>query len=1250
MLAFDVPPPPIWEGITHSLPYIDENDDDASQAMEEHLQEVMNRPLHDDHFPSRIDTEDKPKTTIPLNISTHDNDYTTNKMEGKPNVKLGSNMNLTSLFKMTTSTGKKKFSDSVRNRSNYTSNTNDCSSFSEGTTDPQHSDHTCPETPPTPLSFESDGQFPGLISIKHSDVTPPSNSSSPILLRTLSRSTKENSPIRSCLAFNPITSHSPQRKSRLRRQRATFGMSIFSCFDSGEEGVVSNSKWSRNHRNIFRKQCPALGDNDDDYDDHIITYDSEEELENAAREIRAQLLQKEMLHLAAEAEQAAESGIDRFIRHPMAGVVQDDMIRGATANRCRNGKNQRKPSLQAMRRSLSEGSYLPQKRLQERQVIKQQQSASNFVSSLFTESSMPVSSGYVNPKASKNQLHNVLALRDVNEVIPTFKSFHTNLRTHFYRSNTSNSQLIFNEENHANSECATRSNQDNCNSHFLHKSTPPQQVNTVCRGDESPMDDAFLMPLCSMEATSTPIPANRKMVSIQRNPQLSLQMNPAVPIQDFLQHFRFVDQWSNALPTQCSADDNTLRSEARVAFDAADRPNKELYVINALSNQVVAKGNVRCRRWKIDVLPGLEHECVNRQHTRLFSTTRLQPKVDPRQYSDENDLAYGNNVPKALFDETEYDSDADTDCSITLGDENPVILSSAAEPNVSLLSRFDDPSFFWTPNVYNPNDQHMESSSLIASDIIATVPLPPSIPDFVTPAQLRKIRDLRSMTVGHFETDSEAVTANLFVPTILRTSDTHSSVDVTDVRLINGDTSTTMFMSHQNYDCQTPVVKEATDFIPSDVKSIKETSGTDEPTSRTDSNCSNRLVENDVLDVSLSSMDLSLGSLLVEDLQSSFLESDVCTRNNVNASALSEIRCDEAATCRNFQIASNSDPVQMAWLKNAQELISMKTPKSCRSFEGDAAKEQLHNDCGCLSLSQASSACDVDNAHHIDPMQNDEVAPMTTTTTLPKTLSSSKLDESMSWDTVLERFRKDADPLNMIDRFKSANPEMNSLIHDTMKALSSNLSPRSMTTDQHQQQRYVNHLEMKENDEFMSNFLYCSKSQDERNDDITLTLINDDVITSSIADGGVHSSFLCLDSRIMSCGETENGYCCNNLFDGALTLKNIFLPPSLSVRNPTNGMNNIHIHQRVRSSINLGGAPTSRRESYRSECTNHHNSSTWLDLDDAFDTWVLGENRRRQVPEMNEADMCLLHISFHAPTLKTLQKTSAFVTDESLIE
>ena len=149
---------------------------------------------------------------------------------------------------------------------------------------------------------------------------------------------------------------------------------------------------------------------DDDDDDDLSEQNSEAALESASLQLRSELLTTEMLELAAEAERAAEAGQDHFAAQPC--VFQDD------------GMAQPK-----MRRSYSEGTAT--------------RTASPPNRRRFLRRSTSTSQTKTKRK-SRNKL-SVVDLRDVHEVFPPFRQFHTHLRTHFFRGEVSQEQLYFDE-------------------------------------------------------------------------------------------------------------------------------------------------------------------------------------------------------------------------------------------------------------------------------------------------------------------------------------------------------------------------------------------------------------------------------------------------------------------------------------------------------------------------------------------------------------------------------------------------------------------------------------------------------------------------------------------------------------------------------------------------------------------------------------------------------------------------------------
>ena len=1274
-----------------------DDDDDDSQAIEEHLQRLMNRPLIDD-FNIMNNGYDN-NIILSLEISGMDRNggaennsqLEWNEISGiafqdesLESVDIGrvvmdtaprkSNQSKTSLpihKTLPNSSNDNKKHDKHNRCKVQLDTTNDYSSSSEGTTDEhQNSDHTCPETPPTPLSLESTDHLlsSSLISVQHHhdshlehNSTSPTNSfSNPALLLPTPISEMYDASIRSSMAYNPITSHSPRRKSRSRRTRATIGMSLFSCLDAGSDDVISDTEQVRN-RSVFRPRNNTV--EEDDYG-IVSTCDSEEALEHAAQIIRSQLLQSEMLDLAAEAEKAADSGLDRFIRHPVAGVIQEDLIRTSTTttihNNDINSNFRRKLSIQAMRRSLSEGSYVPQHATR---TSERNKSTTNFVSNIFPDSIIPLTSNYANATITNTPPKNSIALRDVNEVFPTFQSFHTHLRTHFTRGDISPTQLSFHEQNQSdetrNKAMAITGFYDEDDDGSLYsvqrKSTPSRQIHPFCRSEDSPLSSVFSLPLCSNEITSTPLTSHRKIAGNHSQPDFPFPMDPTVPMNNFLQSFRFVDQWSNAISTHCQSSANHLQIEASPSKQNNDEQlHKDLYVINLLSVQLTTYNNVPHVPMKIDMLPDLEYDFVANvlRSATALSSIRLKPKIGHRNIHQDTvkdvfgfDQSLSDNLvgtindPKALFDETEYDSDEDGGYA-NVGDDREVLrIHSATEQSVTLNSILDDPALVWTPTIVNTRN-YLNNNVADASDNGSDATLQsryPSFPDFTTPVIGFASMDHNSNSVDAVDMDVD----HSMQPPPPLIPDFVTPAKLRKIRgSLNLKRSVNESIESQRKEREKSIETKPIDPIYSSIYAIEETPENDTSATQNRSRCSDYVNDDDNMHSSLTVLDLAQPS--------SHFCGGVLGRPLVTP--------DNAVSSEHSPIVSKSDPVMIAWLKEAPILTSLKASKSCRSLDGYIAEAPSQHDCGCLSLSPASSTCSDDDVRRRDSKTTGDDT--FTANSLRKVISSGAINDYQSWDAFLERFQAVALPAATMETTGNSTPKRKNSIRDAMDILSSKLSPNRMNDcpSQEKAQEEQRLRVLRENDEFMSNFLYCSKQMDDVTDDITSTIrdVDDDAVSKA---DRVTSSFLCMDDNMMRCGDTENGYCCNYFFDGALTMGNILVPSSFSVRNRTtsNLSGAAHSHKRVRSFLNLdGGGPASRRESYHTESTNHHNSSSWLDLandlDGAFDTWVLGETSQTQFSSLNESETCLSHVLFQPPTLKKLRnilEDSASTGDES---
>jgi hypothetical protein len=135
-------------------------------------------------------------------------------------------------------------------------------------------------------------------------------------------------------------------------------------------------------------------------DDDCSSIDSDEALERWAQKIRTELRHAEMVELAIEAERAAEAGEERFAGKPSTFGWDDTDAAIKPAGR---------PWDLQRRESYSEGTRIP----------------------------------LLHNRANKI---GILALRDIDEVFPSFRQFNSHLRTHFARSQVDEKTLVYYEK------------------------------------------------------------------------------------------------------------------------------------------------------------------------------------------------------------------------------------------------------------------------------------------------------------------------------------------------------------------------------------------------------------------------------------------------------------------------------------------------------------------------------------------------------------------------------------------------------------------------------------------------------------------------------------------------------------------------------------------------------------------------------------------------------------------------------------
>lgn len=341
-----------------------------------------------------------------------------------------------------------------------------------------------------------------------------------------------------------------------------------------------------------RPQFPPMykrSHSSDDGDSSSI--DSDEALERWAQKIRTELRHAEMVELAIEAERAAEAGEEKFAGKPSTfGLDDTDALIVSPG----------KPNDLQRRETYSEGTRIPM---------------------LYNRS---------------NKI-GILALRDIDEVFPSFRQFNSHLRTHFARNQVDEKTLVY---------------------------------------DEKEAVDEVVPPL-----------RHRKIISPQR-----LQREG----RSFLENFS-LDKWvrrHESIPNR------------RDSYHAG--------VGHLLAEHIHSPGNLRQRTPDIDLPPGLELPEIpvrsmqgpsatrrNPQSSAKSSDTTLVPSNSESKQHPPGVVGQRSLSPKALFDQDdEVESDAE-DCT----------------PEVS-------------GTVLTPKTSHRRRRS--SNDFVT---------DFVTPARLRVIRN-----------------------------------------------------------------------------------------------------------------------------------------------------------------------------------------------------------------------------------------------------------------------------------------------------------------------------------------------------------------------------------------------------------------------------------------------------------------------------------------------------------------------------
>lgn len=568
---------------------------------------------------------------------------------------------------------------------------------------------------------------------------------------------------------NPFTSYSPGlRSASISRRKEIMGMNILTYMHPQESFDDHDNTVRTNHDANDQQHQTPLVDDPGGGASSVATENSEELLEVAAQRIRTDLLQSEMSELAREAERAAENGYDSFAAQPCA--FQDDM--GTSTQR-------RKARPELMRRVQSEGAAMH----------------------------TTTTSSYTSALGSTTTKLRVVELRDVNEVFPSFRQFHTHLRTHFFRCNVSQEELLFDEpkEDGATKQGeGSEQHQQQPSMTTLSTPLPDRSAMLLCKNHTTAADAAAaLLPMCANETTATPLPPSDRKCRSQSDASVE-GSSVSSKKNDFLS-FNF-GKWVKGKHSSSNCDRNT-NDKSSQEHDEEIMPNDsedfafDGYVGDLLSGHLAA-GGPPILRPKINIPPGLES-----LHLSVSATSRLLPKrqqsnpfrdqsyaewehkvetqsshseptnvvVEPvRSSSQLGKLHHVQSLPirlesvepRALFDNSQFDSDDEEDEDGEKGEDGDSIAALVRPQPTKAASPTRRPVH---EIVEQSNNSLVEDESLLrevlTSDAVKALgrteslrttescgddegtihnPIKAGNPDFVTPVHLRTIRGSRT--------------------------------------------------------------------------------------------------------------------------------------------------------------------------------------------------------------------------------------------------------------------------------------------------------------------------------------------------------------------------------------------------------------------------------------------------------------------------------------------------------------------------
>jgi hypothetical protein len=846
----------------------------------------------------------------------------------------------------------------------------------------------------------------------------------------------------------------------------------------------------------------------------------------------------------------------------------------------------------------------------------------------------------------------VVDLRDIREVFPSFRQFHTHLRTHFHRSHISESQLLFNEKNELQKPAA------------ISAAVMPKNENS-CKITKEPK---ALLPMCN-ENTATPLPpVHRKQISIQQEIMKKFNLEQWVPKAKDIPDFQPPDGDDDVgffLANHITPSSIIHRGKVEVPPDLDEN---------------VDTGQFKLRP-RLGGLNRFRDSCVSRWHQNAESGRTHTEASCTRPFS-ENEIHHVMSLPskmdsiiqpRALFDAEEYDSTEEIETSHSslnraLIREQPSIVPPPP-PNPPPLLRHTlsqpDQSVSRKSKISNMNDsrpaaplddlgtssnsildgqgerciiyeQRLMRTTSIGENSEGTIDNPIRIPsidyDFVTPARLRKIREFRKSV------EADGTSCNIILPCDSMGDESpirplrfnfqqrlqNSSIQIPVLETVI-DVSESLNISENTSNVSVLIPKIESEKDPETTKSsetqtvtlttssgsercvdantpctmapnlLSLTQDPDGSQSLTSKNCSKNTLRPRRLDPEgfyNRSMEISDPALSATERHSPDISRSHLFPRSWPSSPVSKMGIDfsEVSILDDASRVLDNFSASLLVGKDSGKDLGQKTP-SFRRTGPDQMKTMTPqiNDCGCLSLSPNAS-CDEDET----------APPKAADVPIRKSTSTGALNELHRWNDMLGTYTS-GKCRSRHDHSKSFRAAINML---------SKLSPSSKN-DSFQRALYVR---PKENDEFLDNFLYCSIPQDGHN--------HRHPLHDELCDGR------CDAVGSTACGDVNPGYCCTNILTDALAL-GLAVPRKHPVTS----------HKLV--DLSGTGIPASKID-----------PDSWFDManerfDDVLDHLAGGGGRHRT--------SSMTQFSFQAPTLKKkciYGKSKAVVTilDDSKLE